>query len=531
MRHAVPEPPNLVGEDHPLFKLARYLISNWRDHAETLHDPLTLGTVALGGAAAYGTARGVRAAGRHLDARPGDTVIGRRIDRGRDLFLRKELVARWVSRTHHFELVGPTGSGKTTALLPMAVQDLRNRHNVVAVEIYGDFGTTLPRYALAIGRPVLLFDPSVPGALKINPLAGEGDEEVVERFVSVVEGVFSHHPFFGPFNGDAARAFARLAREYARSRGLEADIGLFANLLTDRGFLERILAVRKEDEGRYGRRAVGARYSSRLTRAWFDSEYLRWSERVHVEYLSGLKNFVRKLLATEAARNALCPGPGDRTLDLEGALSMGGVLVVLRVPVDAVGEEPAYAIARYLTRTLQALTLARGFSGEPVPPVCLYLDELPTLVGGSVGDAQSAAGWMALVRKKNVAVTVAYQGGALVSEVLEGALDTNARSKLFAGGLGAEDARRVQRTLGFVEKEVEDERVSRGSVLAPQRTTFSRGRRTAQQPRFTEEEIRFLRMGEWLYLPFEGRRQRPPVKVRIPRVPPPERFISGLTAA
>jgi hypothetical protein len=515
---------------NPLYRLGRHAIEHWPEYLELLQSPLPYAGLAAGAAGSYGAIRGARAAKGYLSERPGDIVFGRRIGGRWDGLFRHDVVAGWRDRTHHVEMMGPTGSGKTTALLPMAVQDLLRGHAVLVEEIYGDFATRLVPYAIALGRPLFVFDCSLPGSLCLNPLSGGDDETVVERFASTVKGLFSYHEFYGPFNGDAARAFARLAREYARSVGGEADLALLGLLITDRDFLYRVLQVEGEGKGREYREWVGARgWISRETRSWFDSDYLRWGEDIHVRYLMGLKNWVRELLATEAARRSLCPGPHDRLLDLEAAIATRGALIVLRMPVEAVNAEPARAIARFATRTIQDLTLRRLADGAVAPPLALYLDELPTLVGRAHGDAQTTAEWMALVRKQNVCVTVAYQGGHLMGDVLAGAVDTSARTKLFGPGLGAEDALRAQTVLGYEEREVTDERVTSRGPLDPH-ATRSEGRRTARAPRVGEEELRFSKIGDWNHLPFRDLEQRPPERLRISPVPPPDRFLRRAAA-
>jgi hypothetical protein len=514
-------------ERNPVELAGRHVVENWPEYLGVLQDPMTYAGVAAAGGIGYGAFCGAR----YASSRPGDIVLGRRMETPLDRYFKALVIARWVDRTHHVELVGPTGSGKTSALLPQAVQDLLCGHTVAAVEIYGDFATSLIPYAIALERPLFVFDPSLEASLCWNPLAGADDEQVVGHFASVIEGLFAYHPFYKAFNGEAARAFARLAREYARHRSGEADLALFKLLLSDRAFLYRVLQVKVEGSGYDKTESVGVQWASRETRSWFDSEYLRWSDKLRVEYLSALKGWANKLLSKGAARRVLCPGPRDLTLDLRRALSTPGALVVLRFPVEAVDEEPAHAMARFATKTIQDLTLrrladARNF-GLAVPPLSLFLDELPTLVGRDLGDAMSTAQWMALVRKQNVSVTVAHQGGALIGDVLSGALDTNARTKLIAPGLGADDLLRAQRTLGFEEREVHDERVTSTGLFGSGHDSRSRGTRPQRAPRFGEEELRFSKVGNWVLLPFRGREQHPPERLRIRRVPPPEVFAEG----
>lgn len=503
------------------------LLSNWPEYLQALQEPSLYAAAGGIGLAGLGIVIAGRRAGSYLSHTPGDVVLGRRMDTRLDRILRSLVIARWIDRTHHLEVTGPTGSGKTTALLPIAVQDLINGHTVATEEIYGDFGMSLIPYAFALGRPVFILDPSLKGSLCLNPLAGEDAEDVVEHFASVVEGLFAHH-FYGPFNGDAARAFARLSREYARQQGGEADLALFMLLLSDRAFLYRVLQVKVEGSGYDKTETVGAPWVSRDTRSWFDSDYLRWSDKLRVDYLSGFKNWTRKLLAKAPARRTLCPGPGDLTLDLRVALSTPGALIVLRFPVEAVGEEPAHAMARFVTKTMQSLTLSRfpdAFGSDiPVPPLSLILDELPTLVGRNLGDAMSTAQWMALVRKQGVSVTVTHQGGALISDVLSGALDTNARAKLFAPGLGADDLSKAQETLGHEDKEVHDERETNRSLFSSGSYSRSRGTRTQRAPRFGEDELKYAAIGNWVHLPFRGLQNQPPERIRMRPVPPPEAF-------
>jgi len=525
---ARPDTPPGLERLETLPRLAEDIAANWPQYLSILQEPSLYAAAGAVGAAGLGGVAAARRAARHLSTSPGDIVLGRRMETRLDRFLKTPVVARWTDRTHHVELVGPTGSGKTSALLPQALQDLLCGHTVAAVEIYGDFATSLIPYAIALERPLFVFDPSLEGSLCWNPLAGDDDEEVVGHFASVVEGLFAYHPFYQAFNGDAARALARLAREYAHQTGGEADLALFKLLLSNRAFLYKALQVKVEGTGYYKTETVGAPWVSRETRSWFDSEYLRWSDKLRVEYLSALKGWANKLLSKTAARRALCPGPRDLTLDLRAALSTVGALVVMRFPVEAVDEEPAHAMARFATKTVQDLTLRRladaRTCGLPVPPLSLFLDELPTLVGRSLGDAMSTAQWMALVRKQNVCVTVAHQGGALIGDVLSGALDTNARTKLIAPGLGADDLLRAQRTLGFEEKEVHDERVTSTGLFGFGHDSHSRGTRTQRAPRFGEEELRFSKVGNWVLLPFRGREQHPPERLRVRRVPPPGAF-------
>jgi hypothetical protein len=78
--------------------------------------------------------------------------------------------------------------------------------------------------------------------------------------------------------------------------------------------------------------------------------------------------------------------------------------------------------------------------------------------------------------------------------------------------------------LGFEEKEVHDERVTSTGLFGFGHDSHSRGTRTQRAPRFGEEELRFSKVGNWVLLPFRGREQHPPERLRVRRVPPPGAF-------
>ena len=521
----VSEAQSLSGED-PISRFLVHASHHLPQIESSLTDPnhLAVGTASLvaGSAVAYGAARGGRRAARKLSARPGDIEIGQRRQSPMDCIIRPRIFSTFADRTRGTMVVGPPGSGKTTVLLSQAIQDLACRHNVIIQEIYGDFGRRIVPYALAMGVPVLYFDTSAPEAsLRWNPLRGGDDEEVVERAVATVRGMWNHE-YFGDFNADFARNFLHLARQYARARGVEANVELVKLLIEEDDLLHRVLRVRDID----GRPTATAPYLTRGLKTWFTTEYLRWTANIRLNYASSFRIYMRDLLATKAARTMLCPAPGERVIDIAPILKMGGVLVVFRVPTRSVGAGPASVISRWILKDIQDATLARDGLGGPMPPCALYLDELHTLLGAGRADDAANVNWFTLIRKQNVAWTVSFQGWSLLTGSVAQTLDFSCGNQLFGGGMGAEDARKIQQALGVQEKHHRTTSTSGGSgVLGPPaRTTVSTGTGMQSIPRFTIEEIRFLRRGNWLYIPTTRGNHRPGMKLYIPKPPTPQQM-------
>lgn len=516
--------PGLSGEN----PISRFLIHTSHHLPEIgayLTDPthLAVGAVSLaaGSAATYGTLHTGRKAARKLSARPGDIEIGQRRQSRSDYLIRPRLFSTFADRTRGSMVVGPPGSGKTTALLSQAIQDLACRHNVIVQEIYGDFGRRIVSYALAMGVPVLYFDTSAPEAsLKWNPLRGEDDEQIVERAVATVRGMWEHE-YFGGFNADFARNFLHLARQYARARGVEPDVELVKLLIEEDDLLNRVLQIK--DVG--GRPTATAPYLTKGLKKWFTTEYLQWPTNIRLNYASSFRIYMRDLLATKAARTMLCPAPGERVIDIAPILRMGGVLAVFRVPTQSVGASPASVISRWILKDIQDATLARDGFSEPVPPCALYLDELHTLLGAGRADDQANVNWFTLIRKQNVAWTVSFQGWSLLTGSVAETLDFSCGNQLYGGGMGPEDARKIQQTLGVEEKHHRTTSTSRGGMLGtPARTTVSTGTGMQSIPRFTVEDIRFLRRGNWLYVPTVRGDHRPGMKIYISKPPSPQKM-------
>ena len=482
-----------------------------------------------------------------LRARPQDLVVADRREEFVDNVVSMPLTLRWKDRCSHVQCLGPTGSGKTYAILPWIVQDLLAGRSVAIVQIHGDLADWAIAYADAMGATAHVCDFSDDSSLKLNLLAGENTQKVANRAASAVRAVASQYPHYQNVAEEATRRFVILARSWAAHMGgseNDADIELWRWLLYDRPQLDRVLGVvylENENGRRTGGVRVNAPWLDHFTATWFEQRYLVWSETQRENNLAGVEMFLNRILSEDAARRRMCPGVSDPELDLYGELrstaghlsgvgpdiGAGGAganhtlgkLIVVKAPVEAMDVEPARAIAYWALKTVQDATLTRR---EDADPLCVYLDELPTLIGkGHREEVDAFAGWLANVRKLGVAVHVAYQGYSLLGEVLVGNLDTNGRNVLILGGLAERDIRKVQRSLGE-EQDVEDERVTSGAFGTE--TVTSRGRRRQEKPSMSFDELKYMRRGEGLWMGVKENADQKPVKTRSRHLKPPDAY-------
>src|SRR6266496_2642628 len=91
------------------------------------------------------------------------------------------------SALHHLHVVGPTGTGKSTLLGSLIVQDIAAGRAVVVVEPKGDLvADVLARVPVARRDDVVILDPGDSSPVGLNPLAGHG-----QRPEFVADGVLA----------------------------------------------------------------------------------------------------------------------------------------------------------------------------------------------------------------------------------------------------------------------------------------------------------------------------------------------------
>lgn len=527
-------------------------LPGWLDVAARFKDtalgaadnPLVVAAIVAAIAAVVAVVIGAPAASYHaraaLRARPSDLIVADRREEFVDNAVSMPLTLRWADRCAHVQCLGPTGSGKTYALLPWVVQDLLAGRSVAIVQIHGDLADRALEYADAMGATAHVCDFSDESSLKLNLLAGENTQKVANRAASAVRAVASQYPHYQNVAEEATRRFVTLARSWTAHMGGsedDADVELWRWLLYDRPALDRILDVTylETDQGRRtGGVLVNTPWLDHFTATWFEQRFLVWPEQQREHNIAGVEMFLNRILSEDAARRRMCPDISEPELDLyaemrstavhlsgarNGASHTLGKLVVVKVPVEALDTEPARAIAYWVLKTVEDATMTRR---EGADPLCVYLDELPTLIGkGHREEVDAFTGWLANVRKLNVAVTVAYQGYSLLQDVLVGSLDTNGRNVLILGGLAERDIRKVQRSLGE-EQDVEDERLTGGAFGTE--TVTSRGRHRQEKPSKSFDELKYMRRGEGLWMGVERGADQKPLKTRSRHLKPSETY-------
>lgn len=531
------------------------ILPGWIDSATAMaqsaaSDPAVMaaGTLCVAGlvTTTVGGPRVVRKAAIAARTDPSDLYIGDR-DGGK-LFGKLPVRLTWADRCAGFRITGPTKSGKTTAAVPFAMDDLAAGRDVFVLETHGDLGTEIKKRAAALGVDILSCDASEALPMFWNPLAGENTEDVANRLSSAIVSSLHYHGFYGPMGESIVRNFIKLAREYMEFREevdpSEADWAFLSRLITDSDFLHETLQTTTSDgknKSSSNRYVVGAKWLTQRTRSWFDGEFLSRSDEKRQEYRQNVANLFEKLDNSRAAKRMLIPEEGRERLDLYEELNQPptgptahdadksafrgrlGRLIVLRAPVGeaGMGESAAGTIACLALKTVIDATLERDAPESHVKPLSIFLDEMPKLMGQANEEIQhDVAGWLTLVRDKNCAPHLMFQSHALMPKILLDALDATCRNFLIMPGASADEVEFYRKTAGVVETEVTDTRTS----YSGGGRTHSEGSRMAEKKRLAFDELKYLKKGEAIYMGVKDNSDELPVKVNTRRAPGPDYY-------
>jgi hypothetical protein len=260
----------------------------------------------------------------------------------------------------------------------------------------------------------------------------------------------------------------------------------------------------------------------RKTRKWFENRYFKeWTHRQREEFTAGLFGAIDELLGRSVVERALCPEGDEPALDLDEAISSGG-FVFLSVPQGLLGETSTRTLSTWLIMSLMQAIRRRGEGGRPIS---LFIDEAHSMLGHASSDAaREFTGFTTHARHHNTILQLSYQSFSLLPLELRYSLDSNARNRMIAGGLGPRDAMEARAIMGSAEQEATDRRRTyRGLLTAPD--GYSVGTREVERPLLSEEEVRGIPRGYWNLRRVKDGRDREPILVKAGRAPRlPNRF-------
>lgn len=322
------------------------------------------------------------------------------------------------ARLKPIHVVGATGTGKSTLLLNLMLNDASYGYGCALLDPHGDLSDDLlahlPEERLS---DVILFDPGDSEyVLGFNPL-----EARTEREREILAS-------------DLVAVFKRLATSWGDQMSTVLSYAILGVLSSGGGTLLDLLQFLSEKEAR---KEYLARSDDPFVRRFFEHEFSRLRGRPETSILTRLHGLLRVPLLRQVLLE------GDKRLNLEAILADGKILIA-RLSKGAIGSENAALLGSLLvTRLHMAALMREGVAQGKRPPFYLYIDEVQEVMSPSLAEMFSGA------RKFGLGVVVAHQSlsqlEAREREALKSLL-ANAYTRIIFR-VGAEDARYLARDL------------------------------------------------------------------------------------
>lgn len=317
----------------------------------------------------------------------------------------------------HTHVLGPTGTGKSTLLANLVIQDINAGRGVVVVEPKGDLvADVLARIPKHRERDVVVLDPSdVVAPVGLNPLSGGAPELVADQLLSVLRGLYGD--LLGPRTTDVLQAAL-----LTLARSDRATLVALPVLLTDARLRAELTAPVRGDL------ALGPFWK------WYDGLSDGERQAVIAPSLNKIRRFLHA--PTRDVVGQLSP-----RFDVSQVFTQRKILLV-PLPKGSLGAETAGLIGSLLVARLWQAAQGRArIAPERRHPVSVVIDEfqdflhLPT----------DLADVLAQARSLGVGITLAHQHLAQLSPDVRAAVLANARNRV-CFRLSADDASNIAKT-------------------------------------------------------------------------------------
>ncbi|GHJ35463.1 type IV secretory system conjugative DNA transfer family protein [Streptomyces sp. TS71-3] len=321
---------------------------------------------------------------------------------------------------HHLHVMGATGSGKSTLIANLALDDVRQRRGVIVIDPKGDLVTDLLRRLpdTCADRLVLIDpdDPHTPPCL--NVLDGTDIDVVVDNITGIFRRIFT--AFWGPRTDDLMRAACLTLLKHRQRTHQLVTLADVPRLLGESSYRLRIVPALKDP----------------VLRGFWDW-YESMSEPSRAAVVGPVMNKLRAFLLRDFARRTIAAGPS--TFDLSHILN-GGILLA-RLPKGALGEETARLLGSFIVAGTWQAAAARARTPERSRiDATLSIDEahnfltLPYPLEDMLAEA----------RGYRLSMLLAHQHLAQLPRDLREGISANARNKIFFN-TSPEDAAALER--------------------------------------------------------------------------------------
>ncbi|MFH2019038.1 MAG: type IV secretion system DNA-binding domain-containing protein [bacterium] len=350
---------------------------------------------------------------------------------GRTIFKNRDLIfgIKDADRRRHVWAIGKTGTGKSTFIANMAIDDLKKGRGVAVIDPHGDLSDILLNYIPASRiNDVIYFNPvdrERPVRLNVLEVKNPVQRElVVSGIVAIFNKLYGHS--WGPRLEYILRN-TLLALSEAGNSTL-ADV---PRMLSDQEF----------------RRGVVGSLKDEVIKRYFENEFEKMPDKLKQESISPILNKVGQFISSPLIREVVSSPVSS--IDMEEIMNDGKILIA-NLSQGSMGEDNAALIGAMLITKFQLAAMNRvSLAEEERRDFYLYVDEFQNFATTSFIKILSEA------RKYRLSLIMANQYMAQIPiEVQKAILGNTGTIASFT--IGAEDARIIMKEFGdvFTDKDL-----------------------------------------------------------------------------
>lgn len=327
---------------------------------------------------------------------------------------------------YHSHLLGPTGVGKSTAMLNLIAHDMAVGASVVVLDPKGDLADDILAHIPADRRPdVVVLDATADTVVGLNPLqAPRGMEaQTADHLLAVFEGLDSR-----PWGVGVRQTLSTAIHTLVRVPG--STLLDVIPLLTDPGFRRQILAQVTDDSG-----------------LEFWQQFEAMTPAKQQEAIAPVLRRLHPIQLRPSLRAIL--GQSEPRFDLRELFTSRKILIV-NLNKGVIGAEPARLLGNLLIGMIWQHTLTRQkLPRERRHVISLHIDEAHDFISG-LGAASDLTDILAQARSLGVALHLANQHLNQFTPKVAEAVLSNARNRIYLP-LSGKDARTIAKTFGGLE--------------------------------------------------------------------------------
>ncbi len=350
---------------------------------------------------------------------------------GRAVFKNRDLIfgIKDIDRRRHLWAIGKTGTGKSTLIANMAIDDMKKGRGVAIIDPHGDLSDTILNYVPSSRmNDVIYFNPNDrdrPVRLNVLEVKNPAQRElIVSGIVAIFNKLYGHS--WGPRLEYILRNTLLALSEIPGMTLVDVP-----RLLTDRDF----------------RRNAMTKVSDPVIKRYFENEFDKMPEKMLQESIAPILNKVGQFVSSPLIR-AIIERP-QSSIDMEEIMNDGKILIA-NLSQGKIGEDNAALIGAMLITKFQLAAMNRVDQSESERrDFYLYVDEFQNFATSSFIKILSEA------RKYKLNLTMANQYMAQIPIEVQKAILGNAGS-IISFTIGADDARIIMKEFGdvFTDKDL-----------------------------------------------------------------------------